>query len=262
MARSRGLGDVYKRQYRTSGANPSSGTGADFTWSTTWTSTNPLYIAASSYNPGDGMRLNASAASMGARLPSGCTAWAEQDGSSPPPPPPTGPTVSMLGDSITYGSTAFGTPADWTTILGIIAYNDGVNSSTSTAALARLSTVQANNPKIMITMLGVNDYSLPVTTTVSNIQAIVQSNRTKGILTFVQPILPVGSCYSGPATNADITARNTAVHAMVLTEPMAMWVPAVTMAPGDYLGDCIHPTAVFYTNKWAPNIAPYVNLIR
>ncbi|CAN5308031.1 hypothetical protein BH10PSE11_BH10PSE11_06220 [soil metagenome] len=250
--------------YRTAGANPSTGTGADFTWSTT----NPLYIAASSYITGDGMKLNASAASMGVRLPAGCTAWAEQDGSSPPPPPPppTGPTVSMLGDSIVYGSTAFGTPADWTSILGITAFNDAINSLSTAGALAGspspLANAQAHNPKIMIVRLAVNDYALPVATSVANMQTIIQSNRAKGITTFIQPILPVAGFYGGPTSNADIIARNAAIRTMVLAEPTALLVPAAPIAAGDYLADGIHPNAAWYATKEAPNLASYINLIR
>jgi hypothetical protein len=249
--------------FRTPGADVAAGTGADFSF----TVTTPLYPAVSSYNPGDGMKLRTKAADLAVTMPAGCVSWATTDGSAPPPPPPpTGPTVSILSDSIGYGSTAFGAPADWPAILGITAFNDGVNSLSTAGALAGspspLANAQAHNPKIMIVRLAVNDYALPVATSVANMQTIIQSNRTKGIVTFIQPILPVASFYGGPTSNADIIARNAAIRTMVLAEPTAMLVPAAPITASDYLADGIHPNAAWYTTKEAPNLAPYINLIR
>lgn len=243
--------------YRTSGANPASGAGYDFTWTTS----NPLYIAASSYNPGDGMKLNASAASMGARLPSGCTAWAEQNGSSSPPPISGNAGIGLLGDSITWyldqgGSSSF-------TIFGFSpTFNYGVPSDTTTGMLSRVDALIALKPKQIYLLGGVNDYSLPEATTVSNILAIIDKCNAADIPIIVQGILPVSASYSGPTNNTAITSRKNAIHAAILNYKGGQWLDwGATLNSSDYQSDGIHLNASGFI-KWNAALSSYINLNR
>ena len=243
--------------YRTSGANPASGAGYDFTWTTN----NPLYIAASSYNPGDGMKLNASAASMGARLPLGCTAWAEQNGSSSPPPISGNAGIGLLGDSITWYLDQGGRSSS--TIFGFSpTFNYGVPSDTTTGMLSRVDALIALKPKQIYLLGGVNDYSLPEATTVSNILAIIDKCNAADIPIIVQGILPVSASYSGPTNNTAITSRKNAIHAAILNYKGGQWLDwGATLNSSDYQSDGIHLNASGFI-KWNAALSSYINLNR
>lgn len=242
--------------FRTSGANVSTGVGADFSF----TVTTPLYPAVSSYNPGDGMKLRTKYAEITTTIPSGCLSWADNSGS--PPPPPVGNTgIGLLGDSITWyldqGGNSSSTIFNFTPM-----FNYGVPSDTTTGMLSRVDALIALKPKQIYLLGGVNDYSLPEATTVSNILAIIDKCNAADIPIIVQGILPVSASYSGPTNNTAITSRKNAIHAAILNYKGGQWLDwGATLNSSDYQSDGIHLNASGFI-KWNAALSSYINLNR
>jgi len=250
--------------YRTFGADPASGTGADFSFATSV----ELFPAVSSYSPGDAMRLRTKVAEFGSALPAGFSSWAEDDNAPPPPPPPAGQSgIGLLGDSITWFMDQ--PPYTSQSILNFSpTFNSGAGSSTTAGMFARTSALIGQKPKAVMILGGVNDYplGLSVQQTVDNILAIVTACRDAGVVPFVQAILPVGPGYSnyGGASvmNAEIAARNAAVHSALLPIKCGQWVDwSGQVTSGDWTSDNIHLSAQGYA-KMAAALAPYINLYR
>lgn len=253
--------------YRTVGADPAAGTGYDFSF----TYAGALFPAASSYAPGDAMKLHTKLADLAAPLPAGFISWAEADGTVPPPPPPPPPSgqvgLGLLGDSITWYMDQ--SPASSEAIFGFVpTFNFGSPSATTAVMLSQVATLIAQKPKAVMILGGVNDYPLGLSRqqTVDNIVAIVEACMAAGVVPFVQGILPVASTYSlygGAAVmNAEIAARNALIHEALLPLKGGQWIDwGATLAPGDWLGDAIHLSASGFT-KMATALAPYVNLYR
>lgn len=250
--------------YRTAGADPTTGAGADFTFTTTAA----LFPAVSSYSPGDAMRLRTKAAEFGSTMPAGFTSWAEDDNAPPPPPPPSGQVgIGLLGDSIVWYMDQ--APLMSQSILGFSpTFNAGAGSSTTAGMFERTSALIGQKPKAIFILGGVNDYplGLSVQQTVDNILAIVTACRDAGVVPFVQAILPVGPGYSnyGGASvmNAEIAARNAAVHSALLPIKCGQWVDwSGQVTSGDWTSDNIHLSAQGYA-KMAAALAPYINLYR
>lgn len=253
--------------YRTAGADPAAGTGYDFSF----TYTGKLYPAASSYLPGDVMKLHTKAADIAAPLPAGFVSWAEEDGTPPPPPPLPPPAgnagIGLLGDSITWYMDQ--APASSEGLLGFApTFNFGSPSATTTVMLSQVPALLDLKPKAVMVLGGVNDYPLavPRQTTVDNIVAIVDACMAAGVVPFVQGILPVASTYTlygGAAVmNAEIAARNALIYEALLPLKGGQWLDwGATLAPGDWLGDSIHLSASGFA-KMATALAPYVDLYR
>jgi acyl-CoA thioesterase I len=100
--------------------------------------------------------------------------------------PTSGSTVVAFGDSLVAGRGA--TPAaDFVSVLskrlGVPIINAGRSGDTSGAALARLDgDVLARNPRIVVVLLGGNDYlrRVPTDETFANLQTIVERIRQRG----------------------------------------------------------------------------------
>lgn len=253
--------------YRTAGANPATGVGADFAFATA----SALFPAVSSYNPGDSMRLRTKLAEFAAPLPDGFISWASEDGTPPPPPPPPPQTgqsgIGLLGDSITWFMDQ--PPSSSVSILSFSpTFNAGTGSSTTAGMLARLPDLIAMKPKAIFILGGVNDYPLGLTRqqTVDNIVAIVNACMAADVIPYVEGILPVSSSYGnygGPAVmNAEMTARNAMVRAALLPLKGGQWIDwGSTLSAGDWLGDGIHLSAAGYV-KMNAALTPYINLYR
>lgn len=107
-----------------------------------------------------------------------------------PLPPPKNLTVVAFGDSLIagYGSTKGN---DFISILGretgVNIINEGVNGDTTDSALARIDTVLAHDPGVVILLLGGNDYlrRVPKEVTFENLGRIVlkfKENNTRVVL--------------------------------------------------------------------------------
>ena len=251
--------------YRTPNANPSTGVGEDFTFTTT----GALFPAVSSYNPGDHMRLHTKAADIAASLPAGFISWAEESGSPPPPPPPpVGQAgVGLLGDSITWYMDQ--APYSSATILSFSpTFNAGAPSDTTTGMRARLAGLLDFKPKAVCILGGVNDYplSIPRQTTVDNVVAMVTACMQAGVIPYVEGILPVASNYplygGAAAMNAEIAARNAMIRDALFPLKGGQWINwGSTLVAGDWTGDGVHLTASGYAKMQAA-LAPYLNLYR
>lgn len=253
--------------YRTDGADPSTGGGADFSFS----GTGPLFPSVSSYNPGDSMKLRTKLADFASALPSGFISWASEDGTPPPPPPPPPPAgqagVGLLGDSITWFMDQ--SPHASADILSFSpTFNGGVGSSTTAGMLMRLPDLIALKPKAIFILGGVNDYplGLPRQTTVDNIVEMVAMCLAAGVIPYVEAILHVAwnyPNYGGSAVmNAEISARNAMIRSALLPLKGGQWINwGGALSSGDWLGDGIHLTASGYV-KMNAALAAYINLYR
>lgn len=253
--------------HRTPGANPEEGTGFDFTFTAACL---PLYPAASSYSPGDAMRLHSKFADFGSPLPASWNSWAEADGASPPPPPPpTGQNgVGFLGDSLDYYMDQNGNSSaaifDFSPT-----FNAGVGSDTTAGMLSRLPALIALKPKAIFILGGVNDIALGLTRdqTRDNIIAMVNACMAADVIPYVEAILPVAPGYPnyGGATvmNAEIAARNTVNHAALKSLKGGQWIDwGPSLIAADYVsGDFIHLLASGYVKR-ATALNPLINLYR
>lgn len=250
--------------YRTYGADPASGVGADFSF----TGAGPLFPAVSSYSPGDSMKLHTKLADFANPLPAGFISWASEDGTVIPEPQPVGQSgVGLIGDSITW----FMDQAPYTSenLLSFApTFNSGVGSSTTAGMLSRLPDLIALKPKAVFILGGVNDYPLGLSRqqTVDNIVAIVNACVAAGVIPYVEAILPVGpgyGLYGGAAVmNAEIAARNAMIHTALLPIKGGQWIDwSGQVTTGDWTGDNIHLSASGYS-KMTAALAPYIKLYR
>jgi acyl-CoA thioesterase-1 len=97
----------------------------------------------------------------------------------------TGTTIVAFGDSLVQGVGAT-LGNDWVSKLsdkiGQPIINRGVSGNTTADALARIDTVLADDPKVVIILLGGNDYlkRIPIETTFANLDTIVRMIQEKG----------------------------------------------------------------------------------
>lgn len=252
--------------YRTPGADPANGIGADFTF----TVTSELFPAASSYNPGDAMRLRTKLSEFSSPIPAGFISWAEENEGTPPPPPPP-PSgqigVGLLGDSITWYMDQ--PPFNSTALLNFTpTFNAGAGSATTAAMLTALPNLITFKPKAIFILGGVNDYPLGLSReqTRDNIVAMVNACMAADVIPYVEGILPVAPNYTlyGGATvmNAEAAARNAMIRAALLPLKGGQWIDwGSTLTGGDWQGDGIHLTAAGYAKMYAA-LSPYLNLYR
>ena len=107
--------------------------------------------------------------------------------------------AGMVGDSITYRVNVAlvqnGTkPATWDDLLGIKAYNIGVDGETSSDVLKRLDSLVQPDIDCYFLMIGNNDLhaGVPISQTVANVEAIVkylQTTSHKPVV--IQAVMPV-----------------------------------------------------------------------
>lgn len=241
--------------FRTSGANVSSGVGADFTF----TSTALLYPSVSSYNPGDSIKLHTKYSTLTTTIPNSCLSWADNSNSGPPPIIGQAG-IGFLGDSISWyldqGSNSSATIYNFTPT-----FNYGVPSDTTTGMLSRTDSLIALKPKMVFLLGGVNDYSLPETTTVANILAIIDKFNAADIPVIVEGILPVSLSYSGPTNNTAINSRKNAVHSAILNYKGGLWLDYGSIFDASDYIDGIHLNAAGLA-KQANARAAYINLNR
>ncbi|MFZ4500162.1 MAG: GDSL-type esterase/lipase family protein [Minisyncoccia bacterium] len=99
-------------------------------------------------------------------------------------PPIPGPIVAM-GDSLVYGAGST-RGNDFVSVLsreiGEPVINSGVNGSTTADGLARVDTVLAVKPRVVIVLLGGNDFlrGVPIDETFQNLEAIVEKLQSSG----------------------------------------------------------------------------------
>ncbi|HEY0980132.1 MAG TPA: GDSL-type esterase/lipase family protein [Candidatus Paceibacterota bacterium] len=99
-------------------------------------------------------------------------------------PPRTGPIV-VLGDSLVYGAGST-RGNDFVSVLsneiGEPVINMGVNGNTTADGLARVDTVLALNPRVVVVLLGGNDFlrRVPMNETFENLDAIVEKLQANG----------------------------------------------------------------------------------
>lgn len=106
--------------------------------------------------------------------------------------------VGMVGDSITYRCYVVkepdGADATWSDLLGIQAYNEGVDGDTTQDVLNRLDSIIQPDIDCYFLMIGNNDLhqGVPVPQVVANIQNIVTALRTRtGKPVVVEAVMPL-----------------------------------------------------------------------
>jgi lysophospholipase L1-like esterase len=153
--------------------------------------------------------------------------------------PTSGSTVVAFGDSLVAGRGA--TPAaDLVSVLskrlGVPIINAGHSGDTSGAALARLdSDVLRRNPRVVIVLLGGNDYlrRVPASETFANLQTIVERIRQRGSAVVLVGVA-VGLMSDPYRTQYEALARRTS----------AGLVPDILggiIGHADLMSDSIHP---------------------
>jgi lysophospholipase L1-like esterase len=121
--------------------------------------------------------------------------------------------IVMLGDSLTEG-------APWRELTGCLPLvNRGIGGDTTTRLRGRLDEVLKLKPRAIFLMIGVNDISLsiPKSTTIENLRAILDHLERADTQLFVAYVLPVTASYAKKGMNGSITDLNTAI-AGVLAE--------------------------------------------
>jgi lysophospholipase L1-like esterase len=123
--------------------------------------------------------------------------------------------VVMLGDSLTEG-------APWRELTGCLSLvNRGIGGDTTTRLLGRLDEVFKMRPRAIFLMIGVNDISLsvPRSTTVENLRAILDRLERADTQPFLAFVLPVTASYAKKGINAGITDLNAAIAGVLADHP-------------------------------------------
>lgn len=154
----------------------------------------------------------------------------------------TGPIVAF-GDSLIYGvgaSTDQNFVTKLSTKIGEPIVNLGIPGNTTADGLARLNTVVALNPRIVLVLLGGNDYlkRVPPETTFSNLDTIISELRKRDIGVIVLGVQ--GGVLSDPFEK----------EFKALTKKHAVaYVPNVLnglIGKKDLMSDAVHPNAEGY----------------
>lgn len=103
---------------------------------------------------------------------------------------PTGKTIVCFGDSLTFGTGAgkgMDYPSQLSGLIGRPVINLGVPGDTTTGALARIDTVLAKEPRMVLLTLGGNDLKnrVPKETAFKNLERIIQMIQDHGALVVV-----------------------------------------------------------------------------
>jgi lysophospholipase L1-like esterase len=123
--------------------------------------------------------------------------------------------IVMLGDSLTEG-------APWLELTGCrLLVNRGIGGDTTTRLLGRLDEVLKLKPRAVFLMIGVNDISLsiPKSTTVENLRAILDRLERADTQTFLAYVLPVTASYAKRRMNDSITDLNAAISGVLADHP-------------------------------------------
>jgi lysophospholipase L1-like esterase len=157
--------------------------------------------------------------------------------------------VVAFGDSITGGCSLDGCGKPWVSLLAVdrpdmAIGNAGVGGNTTAMMLARVDTVVAAHPALVLLMGGTNDSGSPEETA-ANLQAIVETLKASGAAVVVLTIPP----RSGMGTAEGIGARNAAIKSMAASEGVSLIdiYPSLAQADGTYKPDLTvdgtHPNA-------------------
>ncbi len=163
---------------------------------------------------------------------------------------PAGSTVLILGDSLSFGTGA-DKGQDYPALLakssGWNIINAGVPGDTSAQGLTRLpSLLEAHQPAVLMVELGGNDFltKVPVSETIANLKAIIQTGQSKGIavtLIAIPDYQPVKAAFGGLED-----------HHLYSTLANEMQVPLIEDTFSSVLGknslkaDYVHPNAAGY----------------
>ena len=211
-----------------------------------------MWPACSLYSDGS-YRIHTKLAEFSGTIPSGFTSWAQGTHN------PSG--FAMVGDSITH---LYLTTDDWRTLSGYgTAMEYGIPSNNSTQTLTRFPNILKAKPKAVFMMIGVNDTptGIGVSTSQSNVAAIIALAQAANVPIFVEKILPVGAAYAGTTNNTIIATLNAALQTTVNAAGSGVrWLPWVDTTPltdpSDYHADGIHLSHAGNVKRVAA-LAPY-----
>jgi len=156
----------------------------------------------------------------------------------------TGKTIICFGDSLTYGTGAgkgMDYPAQLARLIGRPVVNLGVPGDTTAGALARIDTVLAQEPRMVLLTLGGNDLKnrVPKETAFKNLERIIQTIQGRGALVVVGGIdIPFYGRGFGTAYE-DLAVQTGSV--------LIPNVFADIMGRSSLMSDPIHPNSEGYT---------------
>jgi len=158
-------------------------------------------------------------------------------------PPTTGLTWVAFGDSLTAGTgTTEGHdyPALLGKRLGIEILNHGVPGDTTAAGLARLDTVLAADPRVVLLCLGGNDglQRVPLAETVANLTTIIAQLQGKGIF-----VVLIG------VRSASLLDQYNQPFEQLAREANTLYIPNIlagVLANPKLMADQIHPNDAGY----------------
>lgn len=157
--------------------------------------------------------------------------------------PSNGTTIVAFGDSLTYGYGATEGKdyvSDLSTMIGEPIVNLGKNGDTTGSALSRVDDVLAQDPKIVLVLLGGNDFlqQVPKDQTFQNLDKIVTKIQAKGAVVI---LLGVQGGLFGDEYRSDFEALAARLH--------TGYVPNVLdgiIGHNDLMSDPIHPNDAGY----------------
>jgi len=166
--------------------------------------------------------------------------------------------VIMFGDSLVegVGATAGKTlPEQLGRLVGVTIVNYGMSGDTTREGLARLETAVAMNPKVVMVLLGGNDFlkKIPREETFANLEKIVTAFQQGGAITVVMGVRS-GIISGGADEEYEALAKKTG----------AVYVSDVlsgVFANQDLMSDALHPNDLGYgkiAERLAPLLAKYL----
>ncbi|HYC58746.1 MAG TPA: GDSL-type esterase/lipase family protein [Thermoanaerobaculia bacterium] len=167
--------------------------------------------------------------------------------------------IISFGDSLTAGYGA-GAGEDYPSLvaehLGVPIENAGVSGDTTSSALARIDTVLANNPRMVIIGLGGNDYlrGEAIATTEANLRTIVKKTQEAGAM-----VVLLG--FSFPSLNANYAS----MYERVADDESCLLIDGVMkgiLTDRTLKSDEIHPNARGYALMAERIAEPVEKLLR
>lgn len=174
--------------------------------------------------------------------------------------PSTGTDIVAFGDSLIFGQGASSADRNFVSLLsdriGKRIVNLGVPGNTTQNALDRINELDRYNPKVVILLLGGNDYlqKVPIGKTFQNLGVIIQKIQNKGSVVL---LLGVRGGILNDKFDTEFEKISSKYHTAYVSDVLSGFITNM-----QYMSDAVHPNDVGY-QKIADRVYPVlVKLIK
>lgn len=167
--------------------------------------------------------------------------------------PSRGQDIIAFGDSLVFGQGASSENKNFVSLLSqklsVPITNLGIPGNTTADALARISDMDKYNPKVVLVLLGGNDYlqKVPIETTFKNLGAIIQKIQSKGSVVL---LLGVRGGILNDKFDTEFEKISSQYHTAYVSDVLSGLITNM-----QYMSDAVHPNDIGY-QKIADRVYP------